>query len=476
MDYQGFALAMSKPWACKINKTVPRLLGFDCKGLDLLICSFLNVQHATVSGQISLNNTIQWRVSRPAIHPISVQPMPTKGRTGAADLTKKNNANFSRKEARADKGCSRPQAPDQQINPTAKHTSSRSRKEKQTNDIVWVCLSNTEILKLARAPRTESEATAGPYLFGDILLIGALLLAGIKADLAWFGCRSWGVRSMLKNVEDTVWSCMEALGSLWQACWRMCSFGRCPCSIWTTKSQKIAAGVWCMLAMHTLTPICHTSRRCHHGLDISRFFQDPSSQPQGMNVHMLDPGKKNSSWFTCGCHSLCSCGMGQNQSYNHNREMNIHFLKRVLVKQELFWYWKSGSHGSPFVSCGSSASPSGLRQSYACAAMQTLPVLSFMANLECPTANVILLYKFPLVVLCWIKFDSWTIDQGWPRCFAQNLSPQELIHTTTGKYWEDSQCCTCDPDDLLCLARPVHPRCTANGPRHTWIHALGLVL
>jgi hypothetical protein len=48
----------------------------------------------------------------------------------------KNNANFSRKEARADKGCSRPQAPDQQINPTAKHTSSRSRKEKQTNDIV----------------------------------------------------------------------------------------------------------------------------------------------------------------------------------------------------------------------------------------------------------------------------------------------------------------------------------------------------
>ena len=292
MDYQGFALAMSKPWACKINKTVPRLLGFDCKGLDLLICSFLNVQHATVSGQISLNNTIQWRVSRPAIHPISVQPMPTKGRTGAADLTKKNNANFSRKEARADKGCSRPQAPDQQINPTAKHTSSRSRKEKQTNDIVWVCLSNTEILKLARAPRTESEATAGPYLFGDILLIGALLLAGIKADLAWFGCRSWGVRSMLKNVEDTVWSCMEALGSLWQACWRMCSFCRCPCSIWTTKSQKIAAGVWCMLAMHTLTPICHTSRRCHHGLDISRFFQDPSSQPQGMNVHMLDPGKK----------------------------------------------------------------------------------------------------------------------------------------------------------------------------------------
>lgn len=41
-----------------------------------------------------------------------------------------------------------------------------------------------QILKLARAPRTESEATAGPYLFGDILLIGALLLAGIKADFA----------------------------------------------------------------------------------------------------------------------------------------------------------------------------------------------------------------------------------------------------------------------------------------------------
>ena len=81
-------------------------------------------------------NAIHCRVSRPAIHPISVQPVPTKGRTGTADLTnKKTMPTSATKKQKLIKGCS-PEALDQQINPTTKNTSARSRKEERTNDML----------------------------------------------------------------------------------------------------------------------------------------------------------------------------------------------------------------------------------------------------------------------------------------------------------------------------------------------------
>ena len=70
--------------------------------------------------------------------------------------------------------------------------------------------------------------------------------------------------------------------------------------------------------------------------------------------------------------------------------MNIHFLKVLLVKTRAILILKNRFSLSVICLMRLFSITERLAAvRHACAAMQTLPVLSFMANLEYPTANVI---------------------------------------------------------------------------------------